>query len=75
MLYTVDVVVSVGECLFYVLFIISCSGCISVFTFSVFLTVVFLVSGASSTSMASPSATTSRRFSSSVAPLLLSGIA
>ena len=43
--------------------------------FSVFLTVVFPVSGVSSTSMSSPSATASRRFSSSVAPLLLSGVA
>ena len=60
---------------FYVLFMISCSGYIPVFTFSVFLTVVFLVFGVSSTSMASPSAMTSRRFSSSVAPLLVSGIA
>ena len=49
-----------------------CSLC---FHFLFFLTLVFPASGASSTSIASPSALTSRRSSSSVAPLLLSGIA
>ena len=47
----------------------------SYFAFSVFLTVVFSVLGASSTSIASLPAATSRRSSSSPAPLLLSGLA